>query len=645
MKNSPMKRATLVELTAFEGITPLASGYMKTYALTDPEVADAWAIDIYDVPVRTDRQSIVTDLLARPQPSDVYALSCYVWNMGAMRWLVEQLTQAEPRPHIILGGPQVMNHAAEDVPPEWSHVAVCNGEGERTFQAYLRELARSESDLACVPGLSFWRGDELVTTDKPERIRDLSEIPSPYTQGVFESGKYTFAVLETNRGCPYHCGFCYWGAATNSRVNQFEEQRVLDDIAWISENRCHLLYLADANWGVLKRDVDFAKHIVECSQRTGFPMYVDTNSAKNKPDRVAHITGIFVGGGLLTSQPISLQTMDDNVLQLIDRGNIRLETYTALQSTLREHGIASYVEMIWPLPGETVETFAQGITSLCRSGADTLLIYPHLLIRNTPIYNNHDLHGLTVRRVDDDAAEADVVVRTRWLDEAGYERGQWIYYAVQVLYNLRSLYYVAHYLDATGRLSFGDLFAAAADFFRSKIDESEICGSIAKAVREIRSYNLLDIGEVAHMVLHEHRRELDRLLIEFVDQAGRWGCPELDAFLELDLLARPFVYRRPVELPDHALTHVRVRAQEDYAWHLEVPEQVGDLLRRLELPSQDTDSNAFRLSHSPRRKRPIIPSRRADDNLEYCQYMALHLRGMLPDWLTLDVSHAPSSPG
>jgi Radical SAM superfamily len=618
---------------------------MKTYALADPEVADAWAIDIYDVPVRTDRESIVSDLLVGPQVSDVYALSCYVWNMGTMRWLVEQLTKAEPRPRIILGGPQVMNHAAEDVPPEWLHVAVCNGEGERTFQAYLRELARPDSDLDRVPGLSFWRGGELVTTDKPDRIRDLSEIPSPYTQGVFESGKYTFAVLETNRGCPYKCGFCYWGAATNSKINQFEEQRVRDDITWISENRCHMLYLADANWGVLNRDVDFAKHIVECSKRTGYPMFVDTNSAKNKPDRVAHITGILVGGGLLTSQPISLQTMDSDVLQIIDRGNIRLETYTALQNTLREHGIASYVEMIWPLPGETVETFTAGITSLCRSGADTLLIYPHLLIRNTPIYHNHDQHGIKVRRVDDDASEADVVVRTRWLDEAGYERGQWIYYAVQVLYNLRSLYYTGHYLDATGRLSFGDLFAAAADFFRSKIDESEICRSIAKAVSDMRSFHLEDIGEVAHMVLYERRRELDRLLVEFADQAGRWGCPEIDAFLELDLLARPYVYRQLVQLPDHAFVHVQVRDQEDFAWHLEVQQPVGDLLRRLELPSQDAGDNAVVLSHSPRRKRPIIPSRRADDNIEYSQYMALHARGMLPDWRTLDTSDAASSPG
>src|SRR5260221_5623042 len=213
MKSSPMKKATLVELTAFEGITPLASGYMKPYALADPEVADAWAIDIYDVPVRTDRESIVADLLVGPQVSDVYALSCYVWNMGTMRWLVEQLTKAEPRPRIILGGPQVMNHAAEDVPPEWLHVAVCNGEGERTFQAYLRELARPDSDLDRVPGLSFWRGGELVTTDKPDRIRDLSEIPSPYTQGMFESGKYTFAVLETNRGCPSKRGFATSGTA------------------------------------------------------------------------------------------------------------------------------------------------------------------------------------------------------------------------------------------------------------------------------------------------------------------------------------------------------------------------------------------------------------------------------------------------
>ena len=67
-------------------------------------------------------------------------------------------------------------------------------------------------------------------------------------------------IIETNRSCPYRCTFCAWGIGTQ-KLQQFREQRVLDEIEYIAK-RCKkntTVFIADANFGILERDAIFAK--------------------------------------------------------------------------------------------------------------------------------------------------------------------------------------------------------------------------------------------------------------------------------------------------------------------------------------------------------------------------------------------------
>jgi radical SAM superfamily enzyme YgiQ (UPF0313 family) len=626
-----MKKASLVELTAFDKIIPLATAYLKSYAEKDPEITANFELDMYVAPVVADRDSVAADL--ESSASDVYAFSCYLWNMELVRWLLERLVRAKPEAQFILGGPQVMNHVAHYVPSDRTNVVVCNGEGERTFHQYLRQLMADEPDFGQVPGVSFWRDGSLVTTERPERIKDLTEIPSPFTSGLFPAGKYNFGILETNRGCPYKCGFCFWGAATNSKVNRFETDRVLDDITWMSDNNFATVFLADANWGMAPRDVDFTHHMVECRKRTGYPMVVSMNAAKNKPDRVAEITKILVDGGLLSSQPISLQSMDGDVLNLIDRSNIRPETYTALQRSLREQQISSYIEMIWPLPGETPRTFKDGLTSLCRSRADTILVYPQLLLHNTPIYENREGLGIQVRRVPDDVAEADVVIATNWISEQEYYEGAWVYYAMQTLYNMRGLYYLANYLDRSGQLAFGDLFAAVARYYEQRQD-SAICRFVADSVFNLGNYYLLNAGWLAHKILYAERQEFDRLLADFVVTQEFWSDPGARAAFELDLLARPHIYRTVSEPPEYVFEQISVEPHRGGGYEVHAPPHAVELLADLESAGAPLASPLL-LQHPPRHKLPYLRHRSIEDNVSYCQGMTLHLREILGQWTAL----------
>jgi len=178
------------------------------------------------------------------------------------------------------------------------------------------------------------------------------------------------------------------------------------------------IFIADANWGALPRDVALTRHMVQGRQRHGYPLMVSMQAAKNRPDRVTEITEILVEGGMLASQPVSLQTTSPVALEMVRRKNIRESTYIELQAKLKDEQISSYTELIWPLPGETLASFGAGLERLCRSGADAIVTYPQLLLHNTPMYADRDKLGIQTLRVTDDVAEADLVVGTAWVGRA-----------------------------------------------------------------------------------------------------------------------------------------------------------------------------------------------------------------------------------
>jgi hypothetical protein len=111
------KSVALVELHVFEKITPLASGYLQAYATADPDVGAAHTFHIYSNTVMAPLNEVAGEVVALD--ADVYAFSCYVWNMGMLRALVKQVREAKPRAHVMLSGPQVMHTGTSTPPTSW----------------------------------------------------------------------------------------------------------------------------------------------------------------------------------------------------------------------------------------------------------------------------------------------------------------------------------------------------------------------------------------------------------------------------------------------------------------------------------------------------------------------------------------------
>jgi hypothetical protein len=631
-----MLNAAIIELGLFERMLPLVGGYLQAYATKDPWIRSSYRFHKHSaVASKANFKSCLAELINLN--ADVYAFSCYVWNIEYVKSIVRDLAGARPSAHIILGGPEVMHQAPRYVDPLQRNIAVCNGEGERIFADYLRELTEPAPDYSKIAGITYFREGVLMDTPERERLMNLDEIPSPHLMGMFERG-YTSAVFETNRGCPFRCAFCFWGAATNDRVYRFSEDRIKAEIDWFGKAGIYLVYIADANWGMLPRDVEFSRHFVQCKEAHQAPVMLLYSGAKNSPARVTEINQILRAADIITSQPISLQSLDENALRTVDRQNIKTSAYVQVQEQLTSLGISSYTELIWPLPGETLSSFEAGIGKLCRMGTTTIIVYPHLLLVNTPMHNRQKELGLAVETLENGVGKAEVVVATNQVSRPDCLDGMRYFYSMFLLRNLRGLCLLGGYLDRTGRMNFESLFRKFADFCRSE-GNSEICRFIDKSIESLAFVEQFNYGKLIHLCLHQERRSFERLIAKFVEQSGFLDDQTARLLYELDRLLLPYVYSStPLSVDPTAFRIIGPSIAGARSLSIRIPPPMEELCSRSLAEHRIANriiGGKLSINHA-RAQHPYMKSQSIEHNAGYCHGLLIRTDTMMPTCVPTD---------
>ncbi|WP_316774186.1 radical SAM protein [Streptomyces sasae] len=416
MKKRPVQ---LVEFTAMHGVRySVTLGYLKATSVADP-VLDAACDFRISVREQSGGEQATTALLDSWDEPFVVALTVFFWNRAQSLELARQVKERWPDCRVVVGGNDV-SHQQEPLFTEapWVDVLV-HGEGELRFRDLLHSFL-AEGDLAAIPGISYWSDGTVVTNPDADRITDLEQIVSPILTPVYSDEEITgssMIVYETNRGCPYRCAFCYWGGATNSKVRQFDLGRIfaeLDRLIRLMPTDA-TLFIADANFGILARDQQIAEHIVELSKRYDKRLIISTNWAKNSNERIVEIASMLHAADLTGAITLSAQSFDAEVLKIANRSNIRTDHYRRLLTRFRELDVPTYTDLIWGLPGETYDSYLNGVEEVLSAGGSPV-IYPLLLLNNTEYSRESfkDEHALRTRWMPGDVTNpelvADVVV-------------------------------------------------------------------------------------------------------------------------------------------------------------------------------------------------------------------------------------------
>jgi len=319
------------------------------------------------------------------QPPSLLGLSNYAWNMRLSNHAAEKVRKIVPNIPIIMGGPNI--RLDEDGVRDFLRI-------NRDIDLYC--LYNSEVSVSKIIGtLLSWPLEERTSENLREAKfsscfsldrgklhgdfsyepnKDLDFIPSPYLDGSLDSflDDELLPMFESNRGCPYSCTFCYWGVDALNKIQLFGIERIKAELDYVTSRGVNYpqLYFADANFGILKRDVTIAQHIRKLYEETHSFASIEVSWAKSSQD---HVVDMGKALGHLTNTYIAFQSLDEDVLKAIKRKNISTRQLVSLIKRLKGFNHSSRTDILVGLPGETFESHLNSLDKALGHGIQTVL--------------------------------------------------------------------------------------------------------------------------------------------------------------------------------------------------------------------------------------------------------------------------------
>jgi hypothetical protein len=312
------------------GNIPLGAACLKLAATTVPGVS----IEILPestVSYLADAPLLRLILSRRP---DVIGFTVYCWNVRRSLYLAEKIKE-HYQPRIVFGGPEVT--------PDNRLIRSDNvdfrvyGEGE----AVLRRLLQ-DTDL--------WKIGSASDSAGPIFESD----PSPYPGGLLEPDIENMMLLETQRGCPYQCGYCYYNKS-RERITVKDETLVLDGVQWALEQDLAELFLLDPSLNIRPGLKNLLKKIAGMNRSKSLALLSEIRAEAVD----AEAADLFAAAGFNWFE-IGLQTTSAKALKIMNRPT-DLQKFLAGTGNLKQRGITPAIDLIAGLPGDNLSGFKRSV--------------------------------------------------------------------------------------------------------------------------------------------------------------------------------------------------------------------------------------------------------------------------------------------
>jgi anaerobic magnesium-protoporphyrin IX monomethyl ester cyclase len=420
----PPLTVTLVSFNA-AGHFSLANGYLKAYAEKDRSLRPRIDIDLVDFAVESNDARQALFYLSQRLPN-VLGISCYCWNVEVSLELARLYKALAPTGVVVLGGPEVGPIAESYLKENEALDMVVRGEGEETFRHVLRHLATGAGAPEEIQGITY-RHDRTVTSN-PDRppISNLDEIPSPYLAGVLKP-RDEVTYVETSRGCPYHCAYCYEGKEAPG-VRLFSEKRIQREIAAvIGTPGVRSFHLVDSVFNLNKERLQLLARLIAAVNRTDAQIL----TVEVLADRIDAEAVELLREANVASVETGPQTVHADTLALMRRPH-RPEAFARGIRLLRGAGIQVLCDLIIGLPGDNFFRFAQSIREVMALRPTTLVCSILHVLPGTELYEHAYRYGLRF-----DSRAPHLVIDTDTFPFAEIDRAVLMSMPVAKEYNLR----------------------------------------------------------------------------------------------------------------------------------------------------------------------------------------------------------------
>jgi len=325
---------------------------------------------------------------------DVYAFGCIVTGFKFAKEIAKIIKRINPE-SVIIAGNSVATSIPEIILRETSVDVAVIGEGDETIVELLKKL-ESKKDIADVEGIAYKRDGNVEYTAKRAVIKEIDDLGFP-NWDIFEIDKYkSYGRVNVNstslddvmpfpvntaRGCPYSCTFCY-------HVFKGERYRRCSDEAAVREiKRLHEMY--DCNYILYWNELTFinrreARSMAEKLATLGFQVEWEAAIRGNlfKNEDLALIRDLKAVG--CQTLGFSLENASPEILNAINK-KLEVSEFIKQAKVLRKGGITPLTSVIFGYPQETPETIKHTLKVCEECG-----MYPSvgflLPLPGTPIY-------------------------------------------------------------------------------------------------------------------------------------------------------------------------------------------------------------------------------------------------------------------
>ena len=308
---------------------------------------------------------IVEQLLAlNPQ---IIGLGIYIWNVVETTQVVQLLKALRPDINIILGGPEV---SFETDNQEICRLAdhVITGWGDVSFPKLCLALLDGPKPLM-----------KVIAGEQPA----LEAIALPYNEYTPEDLSKRLLYVEASRGCPFKCEFCL--SSLDKTAWAFDLDAFMAEMDVLYQRGARNFKFVDRTFNL---KVDFSVRILQ--------FFLDRMKAEppdlfihfevvpdSLHDRLKELIAQFPAGTLQFE--VGIQSFNTEVQQRISRKQDNVKTADNLRWLVTQSQAHVHADLIFGLPGETLESFAEGFDKLYELAPHEIQFGILKRLRGTPI--------------------------------------------------------------------------------------------------------------------------------------------------------------------------------------------------------------------------------------------------------------------
>jgi radical SAM superfamily enzyme YgiQ (UPF0313 family) len=326
---------------------------------------------IREFTIAREPQDLVDELLAL-QPR-IVGLGVYIWNVTETTELVRLLKAARPDVKVVLGGPEVSHEWAEQaIVQRADHVIT--GWGDVSFAKLCGTLLHGPQPLM-----------KVVVGEQPE----LDRIALPYDHYTDADLAHRLLYVEASRGCPFKCEFCL--SSLDKTAWAFALEPFLEALDRLYRRGARNFKFVDRTFNL---KVDTSARILQFFlDRLTPDLFLHFEVIPDQlPDRLKTLIARFPPGVLQLE--VGIQTFNVAVQQRISRRQDNDKTVANLGWLVQQSHAHLHTDLIFGLPGETLQSFAAGFDRLYALRPHEIQLGLLKRLRGTPIARHTLEHGM-----------------------------------------------------------------------------------------------------------------------------------------------------------------------------------------------------------------------------------------------------------